>query len=190
MIKYISIILSMTLILCLASCDLSGILDGLESTTDASVGTNTTVTTVPTDANRIEKLEDYFDLAKIETAIYFFSSADHSFSYSFEKINDIEEFFELFIYANNLSITNDTEIIANNLSNANMLAKEASNYYRRMIFSISFYDGDGALYGAMHVYPNGTAYIQGDKGYYITIDKNAVDWELLMRTYFYFEVEL
>ena len=24
----------------------------------------------------------------------------------------------------------------------------------------------------------------------ITIDKNAVDWELLMRTYFYFEVEL
>jgi hypothetical protein len=188
--KYISIILSLTLILCLVSCDLSGIWGAFGSTADTSISTTTTATTVPKDPDKIETLEDYFELDKIDTAIYFFSSADHSFSYSFEKINDIDNFFDLFIYTKNQNITNDTAFIADNLSTANKLAKEASNYYRRMIFSISFYDEVGALYGAIHVYPNGTAYIQGDEGDYITIDENAVDWELLMRTYFYFEVEL
>ena len=91
--KYIKIILCIVLVSCLVSCDLSAIWNNLKGTTEETT-TNTTTTTPPVYETVI--LEDLFDTNQIAKAIYVFTSADMSFSYTIVEMSDINEFFEVF----------------------------------------------------------------------------------------------
>ena len=186
--KYISIILSLTLILCLVSCDLSGILGAFGSTADTSISTTTTATTVPKDPDKIETLEELIFQIDYDFILYRFYTANRSFSSKSIRIDDFEDFFEILTKNTNQPITNNEDLVRELHSQTHYRALMSDDFEEQLVLSMGFcqiIDTIVMEQVTIHIYADGRVYIIGVLGDYITINSGIVDWELILSEYFY-----
>ena len=185
--KVFVLIITIILALSMVSCNIQEFVSGWGTTSTTSCEMTTTTTTLDPEFKTLQELVSSIEYVN---AKYYFTSVDHSLNMIVKDMIDIDGFLQTYIFSQDYEITTEKYVVENIRREANNYAKNAEEYYKKVIFSIALYNGASSPVLTIHIYSNGTAHGISELGEYVTLNGTELDWKGIMEEYFYYGVEL